>query len=79
MRLILLRHGESQWNLENRFTGWEDVSLTEAGIEEALSSAKELVKNNIQISSVQTSLLKRAIDTSKIVAEFIKFPIDKIQ
>tara|TARA_B100000900_G_scaffold250757_1_gene213630 strand:- start:1568 stop:2308 length:741 start_codon:yes stop_codon:yes gene_type:complete len=79
MRLILLRHGESQWNLENRFTGWEDVSLTEVGIEEALSSAKELVKNNIQISSIQTSLLKRAIDTSKIVAEFIKFPIDKIQ
>ena len=79
MKLILLRHGESQWNLENRFTGWENVSLTETGIEEALSSAKKLVKNNIQISSVQTSLLKRAIDTSKIVAEFIKFPIDKIQ
>tara|TARA_B000000532_G_C18819255_1_gene385122 strand:- start:66 stop:806 length:741 start_codon:yes stop_codon:yes gene_type:complete len=79
MKLILLRHGESQWNLENRFTGWENVSLTETGIEEALSSAKKLVKNNIQISSIQTSLLKRAIDTSKIVAEFIKFPIDKIQ
>lgn len=79
MKLILLRHGESQWNLENRFTGWKDVSLTETGIKEALSSAKKLVKNNIQISTVQTSILKRAIDTSKIVAEFLEFPVDNIQ
>ena len=79
MRLILLRHGESQWNLENKFTGWEDVPLTETGIKEAVSSAEKLVKNNIQISTIQTSLLKRAINTSKIVADFIKFPINKIQ
>jgi len=79
MKLILLRHGESQWNLENRFTGWKDVSLTELGIQEAISSANNLVKKNIQISTVQTSILKRAIDTAKIVAELIKFPIEEIQ
>ena len=79
MRLILLRHGESQWNLENRFTGWEDVSLTETGIKEAISSAEKLVENNIKISTIQTSLLERAINTSKIVADFIKFPINKIE
>lgn len=79
MKLILLRHGESQWNLENRFTGWKDVSLTELGIQEAISSANNLIKKNIQISTVQTSILKRAIDTAKIVAELIKFPTEKIQ
>lgn len=79
MKLVLLRHGESQWNLENRFTGWKNVSLTETGIEEAISSANNLVKNNIQISTIQTSILKRAIDTAKIVAELTKFPIEKIQ
>ena len=44
MKLILLRHGESQWNLENRFTGWKDVDLTKSGIEEANFSAKQIIK-----------------------------------
>ena len=79
MRLILLRHGESQWNLENRFTGWEDVSLTETGIKEAIFSAEKLIKNNIQISTIYTSVLKRAVNTSTILADFIKFPIKNIQ
>ena len=56
MKLILLRHGESQWNLENRFTGWKDVSLTKVGIEEATFSGKQLLKANIQINSIYTSL-----------------------
>lgn len=79
MKLVLLRHGESQWNLENRFTGWKDVSLTQAGIEEAKFSGYQLVKNNLQISSVHTSLLKRAIKTSEIVTDIINFPKDDIQ
>lgn len=79
MRLILLRHGESQWNLENRFTGWEDVSLTETGIKEAIFSAEKLIKNNIQISTIYTSVLKRAVNTSTILADFIKFPTKNIQ
>lgn len=79
MKLILLRHGESQWNLENRFTGWEDVSLTKAGIAEATFSAEQLLKANIQIKSVYTSLLNRAIETSNIVADIINFPPKKIK
>ena len=78
MRLILLRHGESQWNLENKFTGWEDVTLSETGIKEAEISAKKLIENNIKVSTIHTSLLKRAINTAKIVAELINFPIEKI-
>ena len=74
MKLILLRHGESQWNLENRFTGWHDVDLTKKGMEEAEFSANEIIKNNLQIDSVYTSLLKRAIKTTKIVSNIIGFP-----
>ena len=46
-KLILLRHGQSQWNLENRFTGWKDVPLTEQGKEEANKAGLLLKKNNI--------------------------------
>ena len=49
MKLILLRHGESQWNFENRFTGWKDVSLTKEGKAEATFSGKQLLKANIEI------------------------------
>ena len=79
MKLILLRHGESQWNLENRFTGWKDVSLTKAGIAEATFSGKQLLKANIKIKSVYTSLLNRATETTDIVADIINFPKDNIQ
>ena len=79
MKLILLRHGESQWNLENRFTGWKDVSLTKAGIAEAAFSGKQLLKANIQIKSVYTSLLNRATETTDIVADIINFSKNNIQ
>ncbi|MEK9780993.1 MAG: 2,3-bisphosphoglycerate-dependent phosphoglycerate mutase, partial [Gammaproteobacteria bacterium] len=79
MKLILLRHGESKWNLENRFTGWTDVTLTSSGIEEASFSGKQLLKKNIKIVSVYTSLLKRAIETTNIVSEIIKFPKQNIK
>ena len=79
MKLILLRHGESQWNLENRFTGWKDVSLTPAGIIEASFSGNELLKNNLQIKSVYTSLLNRATETTDIVTEIINFPKEAIK
>ena len=64
-KLILLRHGQSQWNLENRFTGWTDVSLTEKGIKEAQSAGELMKKNNINIDIIFSSLLKRANDTAK--------------
>ena len=60
-KLVLLRHGESQWNLENRFTGWVDVPLTEKGRKDAYESGK-LIKN-IPIDVAFTSVLIRAIDT----------------
>ena len=70
MKLILLRHGESKWNLENRFTGWKDVSLTNKGKDEATYSGHKLNDKNIEILSVYTSLLNRAIETTKIVTEY---------
>jgi 2,3-bisphosphoglycerate-dependent phosphoglycerate mutase len=79
VKLILLRHGESQWNLENRFTGWKDVSLTDTGTQEATFSGNQLRKLNININSIYTSLLKRATQTTNIVADIIEFPKDDIQ
>jgi 2,3-bisphosphoglycerate-dependent phosphoglycerate mutase len=64
-KLILLRHGESQWNLENRFTGWVDVELSPKGETEA-KRAGELIAD-IPIDKVYTSVLKRAINTANIV------------
>ena len=60
-KLILLRHGESQWNSENRFTGWIDIGLTEKGKKEAFEAGK-LIKD-IPIDCAFTSVLIRAIDT----------------
>tara|TARA_A100000164_G_scaffold379174_1_gene422755 strand:- start:1120 stop:1860 length:741 start_codon:yes stop_codon:yes gene_type:complete len=78
MNLILIRHGESQWNLENRFTGWKDVSLTKNGIIEAEYAGKILLKNSFKINSIHTSSLERSIETAKIVANILKFPIKEI-
>ena len=66
-RLILIRHGESQWNLENRFTGWEDVPLTEKGKNEAKRAGKLLKKNNFQFQRAYTSYLERAIHSLWLV------------
>lgn len=73
MKLILLRHGESQWNLENRFTGWEDVPLTVSGISEAKFAGHQINKKKIIINSLFTSQLQRAIHTAEIVADQIDF------
>ena len=79
MKLILLRHGESQWNLENRFTGWTDVDLTKNGIDEANFAANQLLKLNIKVNSIHTSILTRANHTANIVAEILKFDKNEIQ
>ena len=65
-KLILLRHGQSQWNLENRFTGWEDVPLTEKGIEEAKNAGALLINNRIIVDVVFSSNLQRANKTAEI-------------
>ena len=65
-KLVLLRHGQSQWNLENRFTGWRDVPLTEKGIQEAKNAGLLIKKNNIIIDKVYSSVLERANKTAEI-------------
>jgi 2,3-bisphosphoglycerate-dependent phosphoglycerate mutase len=62
-KLVLLRHGESQWNKENRFTGWVDVDLSEKGIEEAKKAGETLKKEGFVFDVAYTSVLKRAIHT----------------
>ncbi|MBQ3437003.1 MAG: 2,3-diphosphoglycerate-dependent phosphoglycerate mutase [Fusobacterium sp.] len=69
MKLVLIRHGESQWNLENRFTGWKDVDLSPKGIEEAISAGKELKEKGFSFDVAYTSFLKRANKTLNIVLE----------
>ena len=70
--LVLIRHGQSQWNLENRFTGWVDVPLTEAGREEARRGA-ELIRG-IRFDRAFTSNLRRAQDTLRVVLDAIGQP-----
>ena len=67
IKLVLLRHGESIWNKENRFTGWTDVGLTEKGIEEAREAAQALKKEGYDFDVVFTNVLKRATKTTEIV------------
>jgi len=65
-KLVLLRHGQSLWNLENRFTGWKDVPLTEQGITEAINAGKLIKKNNIIFDKIFSSNLERANKTAEI-------------
>ena len=62
--LILLRHGQSQWNLENKFTGLTDVPLTEKGVQEAINAGKLINKLSININQVYSSVLERANQTA---------------
>ncbi|MDB5798677.1 MAG: 2,3-diphosphoglycerate-dependent phosphoglycerate mutase [Paucimonas sp.] len=63
-KLVLMRHGESTWNLENRFTGWTDVDLTEKGVNEAYTAGKTLADAGFSFDLVYTSVLRRAIRTT---------------
>ncbi len=65
-KLVLLRHGQSQWNLENKFTGWKDVPLTDLGINEAKNAGLLIKKNNIIFDKIFSSILKRANKTAEI-------------
>jgi len=69
MKLVLLRHGESVWNKENRFTGWTDVDLSETGISEAAQAGDVLKENGFDFDVCYTSYLKRAIRTLNLVLE----------
>ena len=67
IKIVLVRHGESVWNKENKFTGWTDVELSDKGIKEAIEAGKLLKDNNYNFDIVYTSILKRSIDTANII------------
>lgn len=80
--LVLVRHGESQWNLENRFTGWVDVPLSEKGLREAQSAGERLKKENIRFDAAFTSELQRAQNTLKSILECLgqsSIPVERSQ
>ncbi|MCZ6536499.1 MAG: 2,3-diphosphoglycerate-dependent phosphoglycerate mutase [Gammaproteobacteria bacterium] len=68
-QLVLLRHGQSEWNLQNRFTGWTDVDLTDRGSSEAAEAAELLQAEDLQFDVAFTSVLKRAIRTLWVVLD----------
>ncbi len=75
MKLVLLRHGESEWNKENRFTGWTDVDLSEEGIKEAENAGKLLKEKGFTFDISFTSVLKRATKTLDIVLKEMNLDI----
>jgi 2,3-bisphosphoglycerate-dependent phosphoglycerate mutase len=68
-KLVLCRHGQSTWNLDNRFTGWTDVDLTEQGVREAREAGRELAKLGFRFDVAYTSVLKRAIRTLWLIQD----------
>jgi len=68
-KLVLIRHGESTWNLENRFTGWTDVPLTDTGVEQARQAGRLLKEAGYEFDLAYTSVLKRAIWTLGMMQE----------
>ncbi|MDL2276978.1 2,3-diphosphoglycerate-dependent phosphoglycerate mutase [Parabacteroides sp. OttesenSCG-928-G07] len=79
-KIVLLRHGESTWNKENRFTGWTDVDLTEKGINEAKRAGELLKKEGFAFAKAYTSYLKRAVKTLNVVLDELDqdwIPVEK--
>ena len=70
-KIVLLRHGESAWNKENRFTGWTDVDLTEKGVAEAEKAGETLKEYGFNFDKAYTSYLKRAVKTLNCVLGYI--------
>ena len=79
-KIVLLRHGESAWNKENRFTGWTDVDLTEKGVAEALKAGELLAEKGFRFQKAYTSYLKRAVKTLNCVLDRLNqdwIPVEK--
>ena len=80
-RIVLLRHGESLWNKENRFTGWTDVDLSEKGVEEACKAGDALREAGFSFEAAYTSYLKRAVKTLNCVLDRLDedwIPVEKV-
>ena len=75
-KLVLVRHGQSIWNLENKFTGWTDVGLSDKGVKEAIDADKTLKKLGYTFDVAYTSLLKRAQDTLNIILKELDLNIE---
>ncbi|MDO4661664.1 MAG: 2,3-diphosphoglycerate-dependent phosphoglycerate mutase [Tissierellia bacterium] len=69
-KLVFVRHGQSEWNLANKFTGWVDVDLSDKGVEEAISAGNKIKEAGIEFDVAYTSVLKRAIKTCNYVLEY---------
>jgi len=65
--IILVRHGKSLWNIENRFTGWTDIPLSHEGVQEAELAAKKVLDKNLNITKAYSSIFSRAYDTGEII------------
>ncbi len=79
-RIVLLRHGESLWNKENRFTGWTDVDLSEKGVDEAMKAGDLMREKGFVFDKAYTSFLKRAIKTLNVVLDRMNqdwIPVEK--
>ena len=74
--LILVRHGQSLWNLEKRFTGWTDIDLTERGKSEAKYAGQLINETNIDFDAYFTSFQKRAINALKIILDVYRYIIN---
>ncbi|HZH51677.1 MAG TPA: 2,3-bisphosphoglycerate-dependent phosphoglycerate mutase [Microvirga sp.] len=76
--LVLVRHGQSEWNLKNLFTGWKDPGLTELGIEEARTAGKRLKEMELEFDIAFTSVLSRAQRTCKLILDEVEQPDLKV-
>ncbi len=74
--LILVRHGQSEWNKLDRFTGWVDVGLSEKGIEEAKSAGEKIKDTGILFDNIFTSILKRSVQTFDEINKIFNIPVN---
>jgi len=72
-RLLVVRHGQSIWNHDSKFTGWTNIPLTQKGRDEAMLIGKSLISNNLRPNIIFSSVLNRAIETSKIIKNELKY------
>ena len=77
--LVLVRHGQSQWNKENLFTGWKDPDLTDKGVDEAINAGKKIKETNISFDLHFTSKLQRAQKTGSLIMKELGYDIDTFE